>query len=90
MTACSLQGGREKPKERGLNDNEMRAVWQQLENGSTAPRRALQLIFLAGQRPGEVIGMLWDELNISEAMWTLSGTRVKNGMTHLVPLSNSP
>jgi integrase len=87
-SGISSPGGREKPKERSLNDDEIRAVWRELENGSTAPRRALQLILLTGQRPGEVVGIPWDELNVNEAMWTLSGARVKNGMTNLVPLSN--
>jgi integrase len=52
------------------------------------PKRALQLILLTGQRPGEVIGLPWEELSLSDGMWTLSGNRVKNGMTNLVPLSN--
>jgi integrase len=87
-SGISSPGGREKPKERNLTDDEIKAVWKEMEADSTAPKRALQLILLTGQRPGEVVGLPWEELDLSDAIWTLSGNRVKNGMTNLVPLSN--
>jgi len=87
-SGISSPGGREKPKERSLTDDEIKAVWKELEEDSTAPKRALQLILLTGQRPGEVIGLPWEELNLNDALWTLQGTRVKNGLTNLVSLSS--
>jgi integrase len=87
-SGISSPGGREKPKERNLSDDELKAVWEEMKTASTAPTRALQLILLTGQRPGEVAGLPWEELNLGDAIWTLSGNRVKNGMTNLVPLSH--
>jgi len=87
-SGISSPGGKEKPKERNLTDDEIKAVWYEMEADSTAPKRALQLILLTGQRPGEVVGLPWEELNLNDGMWTLSGNRVKNGMTNLVPLSS--
>lgn len=87
-SGMSSPGGIEKPKERNLNDDEFKAVWKEMEADSTAPRRALQLILLTGQRPGEVVGLPWDELNLKDALWTLPGSRAKNGLANLVPLSD--
>lgn len=87
-SGISSPGGREKPKERNLTDNEIKAVWKKLEADSTPPKRALQLILLTGQRPGEVVGLQWEELNLSDSSWMLPGSRAKNGLANIVPLSN--
>jgi integrase len=50
-------------------------------------RDVLRLILLTGQRPGEVMGMRWDEIDFEEALWTLPGSRTKNGISNVVPLS---
>jgi len=64
----SSPGGREKPKERNLTDDEIKAVCEKLEADSTPPTRALQLILLTGQRPGEVVGLQCEELNLTEKL----------------------
>ena len=40
-----------------------------------------------GQRREEVAGMTWAELSEDLATWTIPATRTKNGIPHLVPLS---
>ena len=87
-SGISSPGGREQSRERVLTDNEIKMVWKELEKDSTAPKKALQLILLTGQRPGEVAGIAFEELNLPEAMWTLPGVRTKNRMTNIVRLSN--
>jgi len=87
-SGISSPGGKEKPKERNLSDDEIKAVWNEISADSTAPKRALQLILLTGQRPGEVIGLRWEEVNLKDALWTLPSSRTKNESTNLVPLSN--
>lgn len=87
-SGISSPGGKERPKGRNLTDDEIKTVWKEMESDSTAPKRALQLILLTGQRPGEVVGLPWEELNLRDGMWTLPGNRAKNGLTNLVPLSN--
>jgi integrase len=42
---------------------------------------------LTGQRREEVAGMTWAELSEDLATWTIPATRTKNGVPHLVPLS---
>ena len=83
MPVFSAEGGRG-----CIIDEEIKAVWNELEKDSTAPKKTLQLILLTGQRPGEVVGMAWEELNINESLWILPGSRAKNGLANLVPLSN--
>jgi integrase len=80
-------GGKEKPKERALNDDELKAVWQALEKETSQVKDVLRLILLTGQRPGEVMGARLDEINFNEALWTIPGSRTKNGLTNIVPLS---
>ena len=55
---------------------------------------ALKIHALTFQRPSEVSGMTWDEVDLDKALWTVPGTRMKrtlqgksNGIPHLVPLS---
>jgi integrase len=83
----SAPGGREKPKDRALNDLEIKQAWNEMERDSSATKRALQLILLSGQRPGEVAGMRWSELNLPESIWIIPAERTKNGCANLVPLS---
>lgn len=83
----SAPGGREKPKDRALNDAEIKRAWNELERESNAIKRALQLILLTGQRPGEVAGMRWSEIDLPESLWTVPGERTKNGSASLVPLA---
>jgi len=45
------------------------------------------MLFATGQRREEVAGMKWAELDRQAALWTLPGTRAKNGEANLVPLN---
>lgn len=79
----------ETERERVLSDKEIVTFWCGLERSRSLPmtRTALRLILLTGQRPGEVAGMRWDELDLSAAVWRLPAERVKNRRAHTVPLS---
>ena len=81
-------GGKETPKERALTDDEIKAVWQGLEEETSQVKDVLRLILLTGQRPGEVMGARWDEFDINEELWTIPGARTKNGLLNVVPVSS--
>lgn len=84
--------GVSRPRERILNDNEIRQLWIGLPKAlarSTTCQRIIRLLLLTGQRVGEVAGMRCDELNLATATWTIPGARTKNGRTHVVPLSQA-
>lgn len=46
---------------------------QRLKNMAPAYRDALRLVLLTGQRPGEVIGIRADEVDIVKAVWAHAG-----------------
>ncbi len=76
----------ETPRERYLSESEIRTAWEAAEVfASPAVSDALKLILLTAQRPGEVTGMMWSE--IEGDWWTIPGRRAKNGHAHRVPLS---
>jgi integrase len=62
--------------------------------GSPITRAALQMHALTFQRPNEVSGMTWGELDLDGAMWVIPAPRMKrtvkakaSGAPHYVPLS---
>lgn len=84
---AGIRRGKSEPRERALNDDEVRAVWRSLD-GSDMHRStalALKLILATGQRPGEVAGLAWGE--IDGDVWTIPAARAKNKRAHRVPLS---
>jgi integrase len=77
----------ERPRERVLTDDEIRAFWHGLDAVDIYPttRLALRLILITGQRPGEAAGMTWAE--IDGDWWVIPAGRMKNGIEHRVPLT---
>jgi integrase len=55
--------------------------------GDGAYNAIIQVLWLTGQRKGEVGGMRRSELDLEKALWSLPGSRTKNKLPHLVPLS---
>jgi integrase len=49
--------------------------------------RALRFLILTAARSGEVRGMLWSEVDLATATWTIPASRMKAGRLHRVPLS---
>lgn len=69
----------------------LRAI--QAYKGGPVVRAALQLAPLLFQRPGELRGAAWTEIDLDAALWTIPAARMKrekegkeNGAPHLVPL----
>jgi integrase len=73
-------------RDRVLTDDEVAAVWRATEGGG-AFSGIVRMLILTGQRREEVGGMTWDELSEGLATWTIPASRAKNGIAHIVPLS---
>lgn len=86
-------GGKEAEKERVLTLDELKTFFAALDEANTADtvRRALKLILLTAQRPGEVAGMMLSELRDLDGAkphWIIPAVRTKNKLAeHTVPLS---
>lgn len=79
------------PRERVLSDDEIRILWNGLSKSlakSKACQRIVKLCLATAQRVGEVAGMGKDELDLPARLWSLPGSRTKNGHGHTVPLSD--
>ena len=74
-------------RDRVLNADELRLAWH-LAGGSDFGA-IVRLLILTGQRREEVGGMLWSELDLDAALWSIGKDRTKNGLQHDVPLSSA-
>src|SRR5262249_49934500 len=66
---------------------EIKAVWAALDEIGWPHGHIGQLILLTAQRPGEVAGLRWSEINQARATWTIPKGRAKNDKAHIVHLS---
>ena len=76
----------EKPRERVLTDDELKKVFP-LFRAEGLAGLGFRLLLLTGQRPGEIFGMRWSE--IEGDVWSLPAERSKNGQPNFVPLSTA-
>lgn len=78
-------------RDRVLSPAEVRTIWNALPEASLSEttRNVIRLLFLTGQRSGEVCGMLRGEIDVEGRTWNLPGRRTKNGEPHVVPLSDA-
>jgi integrase len=74
-------------RDRVLSDEEAGAIWRAACKAPYPFGAIVRLLILTGQRREEVAGMTWAELSEDLATWTIPATRTKNGIPHLVPLS---
>jgi len=78
---------KEKSRDRVFSDGELAAFFKALENEELIYQNYYKFLFLTAQRPGEVKGMRWSELDLKSKWWTIPADRSKNGLSHRVPLS---
>jgi integrase len=56
-------------------------------HGSTTVRMALWFSLYTFQRPAEICGAAWEEMDFDAKLWRIPERRMKNGRDHIVPLS---
>jgi integrase len=64
------------------------AFYAELKSRSAMAAKALMFTCLTGSRTGEVLGMLWDEIDLEARLWTCPAIRMKTGNDHRVPLTD--
>jgi len=70
---------------KAYTDTEIRAIWKATEALAPALRAIYRLGLITGQRPGEIAGLEWDELD--GTWWTIPARRSKNAREHRVYLT---
>ncbi len=80
---------KEQPRQRILSGDELKKFWLNLDKIDIWPvtRLALKFLLVTGQRPGEVVGATWDEIDGN--LWIIPSARMKNREDHAVPLSDT-
>jgi integrase len=78
----------EKTRDRVLTDEELASVLLAARAMGGSYGAIVEVLALTGQRREEVTGMTWAEIDLGRRLWTLSGTRTKNGKPHVVQLSD--
>lgn len=77
-----------KPRERWLRDAELKLIWQHAPSCHPCFGPIVRLLVATGQRREEVSSLRWEELDREERMWTLPGSRTKNGEQNSIPLND--
>jgi len=82
-------GGKERPKQRVLTDEELQAF---LKDPIACTRQSrlshvIQILLLTGQRRGELALARWRDIDTKGKTWTIPAENSKGGRSHVVPLS---
>ena len=80
--------GVERSKDRFLSREEIRNLWEALDGSwfTTQTAGSLRLILATAQRPGEVVSMRWEDLDLDNGWWTIPSERAKNSLSHRVAI----
>lgn len=78
---------KEAARDRALTDVELASVLDAAREIGGPFGGIVELLALTGQRREEVARMTWVEIDLGTCIWTLPGSRTKNGKAHLVHLS---
>jgi integrase len=78
------------PRDRILDDDELRLLSMAVRRLDWPWRQFFTLALMTGQRREECAGMRWSEINlqIDNPAWVLPPSRTKNSREHTVPLSS--
>lgn len=91
--AADLQGALKPPKEShyaSLSAEDLPEFLGKLEayDGHKMTQLAMRLLMLTFVRTVELRGAKWDEIDIENKLWRIPAERMKQGVMHLVPLSD--
>lgn len=77
------------PRDRTLTPAEIGLMYRYMEKVGTTPsiRASVKLLLLTMVRKSELTNATWNEINFSEALWTIPKERMKRRNPHLVLLS---
>jgi integrase len=74
---------------RYLSETEISQLWSVLDRRPHPSSDVYKLILLTACRPGEALGLRWEEISEDGTVWTLPEERSKNGMAHRMFLTSA-
>jgi integrase len=82
-------GGKEKPRERSLTDQELEAFLKDPRKPCRFERleRVILILLLTGQRRGELALARWSHIDLKAGTWRIPDEHAKAGRGHVVPLT---
>jgi integrase len=82
-------GGKEKPRERALSDQELAVFLKDPQNCTRFEKlsHVILVLLLTGQRRGELSLARWEHVDFANKTWTIPPEHSKTGKGHVVPLS---
>ena len=83
----TARAANETQRDRVLSDDELALIWKYAGGGDYG--NIVRLLALTGQRREEVSAMDWSEIDQMKGLWTIPGSRTKNGLSHEVPISDA-
>lgn len=89
MAGVLRPGGDESPRDRSLNEDEIRAFWTKVGSAKMEEptKLGLKLLLITAQRRGEITAARWSHFDLKNSVWTIPAELSKNGKEHKVPLS---
>jgi len=85
-------GGLEKPRDRYLSLEEIKALWLFLDSDkneiSLQVKNGIKLILLTGVRTGELRVATWKEFDFEQSLWTIPASHTKTGLIMHVHLTD--
>ena len=76
-------------RSRTLDDGELAAVLKAADKTGYSFGTIVRLLVMTGQRRSEVGGMRWQDVDVTNAVWTIPAEANKSGREHIVPLTAS-
>lgn len=84
----SKKAKRNKPKKNiELSNEQIKALWNGFDDYSKITGSLFKMLMVLGQRSGETRKMEWSEIDFDKKLWSIPGTKTKNGLDHYVPLT---
>jgi integrase len=82
-------GGKERPRERALTDQEISGLLKDPDRTERFARlrRAILILLLTGQRRGELALARWRDIDLKAGTWRIPDEHAKGGRGHVVPLT---
>lgn len=86
--AIGIKMSTEKSKDRVLTEEELKSFFDGMKKQSLwiGTRLALEVLLRTAQRPGEVLNMRPEEIDLKQNLWIIPAAKAKNGNAQVVPL----